>query len=201
MSLLCPFNKVVGVLGVGFGEAGGVDGLSSDGGHDLCKVLGIECSTEGGIDSGDELLICLILRKAACQLGNEIRLFGIVGKRQHIQHLRFLCFFCRKSCGFHFILDGVHGILHRLQFCLFFGGEVFHHQGLQAVGVDLDVTVEQRYNGSHRHNDDNDHTEDDAENGAPQLFVGQYGDGNFLECGGNSRTHYRPPAFPKMAAL
>ena len=86
--MLCPFNKVVGVLGVGIGEAGGVDGFGSDGGHDLCKILGIECSTEGGIDSGDELLIGLFFCEAPDQLGNKICLFGIVGKRQHMQPLK-----------------------------------------------------------------------------------------------------------------
>ena len=55
-----------------------IEADSSDGGHDLCKVLGIECSTEGGIDSGDELLVGLFLSEATDESIHKVIRFGIV---------------------------------------------------------------------------------------------------------------------------
>jgi len=66
------------------------------------------------------------------------------------------------TCVFHRRFDPVHGFLHKLQLCLFLGGEVFHHHCLQSVGVNSDAAIEDRNNGHDGHNDDNDNSYDNS---------------------------------------
>ena len=84
---------------------------------------------------------------------------------------------------------------------MFLRRHVLHDKRLQTVGIDMDVAVKESYDGGKGHHDNYDNAEDDPKEGFSQLLVGQYGDGNLLECRRNRCAHYRPPALPNRAAL
>ena len=48
---------------------------------------------------------------------------------------------------------------------------------------------------------DDEDAEDDSKDDFSGFLVGQYGDGNLLECRRYCCAHYRPPALPNRAAL
>ena len=166
----CPFHDVQIVFCCGIGKVRNVDCRSADISHNFAEIFGCELCAECRVDCCDELFVCLIFGKAAHELGNKIRLSGIIGKRKHIQYLRLL-YFTGEAGGFHLIFYGVHGILNKLQLLLFLGREVFYHHRLQTVGVNLDAAIEDRDNRHDGHNDNNDNPKHNAEYGFQYLGI------------------------------
>ena len=176
------------------------DDLLIDAHDELGKLCRIDVCSEGGIDGGDELFICLIRCEAAHQLTHEIRLKGKFIEGSRIKHLGLPHLLPVITGGGHGILDGIHGILHALELDEFLGGEVLFYHLLKLCGIEFNGTVEDGYD-SHdgHHNDDND-AQDDPAHHLEYLFIGEKGYGNLFERRTHCGTH-RPPAFPKMADL
>ena len=164
------------------------------------KLCRIDVRSEGGIDGGNELLVCLIQRKTSHQLIHEIRLKRKFIEGGHIEYLSLPHLLPVITGGGHGILDGVHGILHALELGDFLGGEVLFHHLLKLCGIEFNGTVEDGDDGHDGHHNDDNNAQDDPAHHLEYLFVCKKGYGNLFECRTHSGAH-RPPAFPKMADL
>ena len=177
----------------------GVDIHSPDRLHHLREILRGKACSKGSIYRRNKLPIRLFCREAAHQLFYKSVVISKIRERQHIEHLR-LFHPCRKTGGDHGILNGVHGIFHRLQLGLFLSRQIFYHHGLQAIRVDFDSAVKNADHGDDGHDDNDKHAEHDPADRLERFLVRQQCNGDFLEgCG--YRCAHRPPALPNSAAL
>ena len=87
----------------------------------------------------------------------------MVIQSEGVQHLCLFCSFCRKTLFGHSRFNGFHHILNRLQLCFFLIGHFLDHDLLKPVGVDIDIAVKKSDNGNHRHYDNDNNSEYNAQ--------------------------------------
>ena len=196
----CPLYQIQIVLGGGIVVVGVVDVGGTEVLGNAREFLHGNAGSELTVDRIDELGIRLILPEAGHQPGDEVGAAGVVVKRHDVQGLGF-----SHTAG-HFRIrqggvDGFHGILDGGEHGKFIGRQVRFDPVHQLVGVQLNVTTEDRHHCHERQQQSDDQYQYGHANGFQYLLVRQEGYGNLLECRTDGSTHYRPPAFPNSSAL